>query len=248
MRLHTASRRTRRRPFVRVAHGAVVSLLVGGAAAAQASPLEQRVTAGDAAASAGTAVAVDGDTMVAGAPFGDVGTSADQGAVDAFFAPAPTGPTAPTGGGTGGGGSTAAPSGSFPGAPAPGPVQGGPAPTAADGPPVLSGLRVSPRVLHRRSPHAAITYSLSKTADVVLDLARATKRCGTAKRRCATRFTILLTFAATGVTGSNRVALPTQLARSARLKTGAYRLIATPTDGSGTHGRPATARLRMTGR
>jgi hypothetical protein len=107
---------------------------------------------------------------------------------------------------------------------------------SVDGPPVLSGLAVAPQGLHQSSPHATITYTLSETADVVLDLARTTKH---------SRSTIVLTFEATGVSGANTVAMPPDLMRSAHLPAGAYRLIATPTDGSGTHGEPATAPVRM---
>jgi hypothetical protein len=126
-------------------------------------------------------------------------------------------------------------------APPPGPGLG--SGTSAD-PPVVSGLQVTPRVLHGGSPHATIDYALSETADVVFDLARGTKACGT----CAPRWTIVMTFGATGANGPNRVALPAQAARDARLAPGAYRLIATPIDGTDTQGAPATARLRIAGR
>ena len=57
-----------------------------------------KLTASDGAAGddLGVSVAVDGDTILAGAPFDDVGANSDQGSVSIFFSPAPPPPPVAT--------------------------------------------------------------------------------------------------------------------------------------------------------
>ena len=111
----------------------------------------------------GSSVAIDAGATVAGAQFGDLGTTRDTGFASVFFAPDPTPPTTPPpapadgGSGTGVGGSHAT-----------GPGGGGS--VAAPAPPVLSRLKVSPSTIRSRGSRSR------KTGKITLHAVRGCQR------------------------------------------------------------------------
>jgi FG-GAP repeat len=189
----------------------------------------------------GVSVAVDGDTIVAGAPFDAVGADANQGSASVFFAAAPSPGVA-----------TTAP----------------PPPPPPDATPVLSKLKVSPsRFRSGSSPSKTarsragtkISFALSEAATVKLSFAKAEpgrtvgkacrkpNRANRGKRPC-TRYVTVGSFTVQGRSGSNTVAFAGSLSPGKRLAPGSYTLAATPTDGARNTGQTRTAKLRITTR
>ena len=202
-----------------------------------------KLTAGDGAERdlLGVSLAVDGDTIVAGAFLDDVDDSADQGSASVFFAATPLPAVA-----------TAAPP--------------PPPPPTSNAKPVLSKLKVSPSRFRGGSSlskvagsHAVakITFTLSEPATVKLSFAKAEpgrtvghacrkpNRSNHAKRPC-TRYVSVGSFTVQGRSGANTVAFAGRLPAGKRLAPGSYTLAATPTDGAQNTGQTRTAKLRIT--
>jgi hypothetical protein len=199
-------------------------------AAARTETAKLTATDGAAGDLLGFSVAVDGDTIVTGAPLDDV-NNADQGSASVFFAPVPPPPPPP-----------------------PPPAK-----------PVLSKLKISPSTFRRGSSLAKvsksrkgtkITFALSKTAKVKLSFAKAEpgrkvaktcrkpSRANRLKRRC-TRYVTVGSFTVQGRSGPNTVSFAGRLSRSKRLSPGSYKLTATPTDAAHNTGQPRTAKLKI---
>ena len=216
------------------AQGSAYTFARGGE---QARTETAKLTASDGAAGdvLGFSVAVDGTTILAGAPFDDAGANTDQGSASVFFAPASTPPPPP------------------------------PPPPPPSAKPILSKLKISPSTFRRGSSLAKISksrkgtkisFALSETAKVKLSFAKAKSgrkvaktcrklnRANRAKPRC-TRYVTIGSFTVQGRSGPNTVSFAGRLSRSKQLPPGSYKLTATPTDAARNTGRPRTAKLKI---
>jgi hypothetical protein len=211
----------------------------GGAARTETGKLT--AAAGAAKAELGVAVAIDGDTIVAGAP-------ADNSASVFLLPPPPPPPPTP-----------AAVTPTHASAQA----QSSAAAAHAPGKPALSKLAVKPKTIHRTAAasstaaeRARITFTLSAAASVELRFQKAEpgravgKTCAKPSRanrgrpHC-TRYATVGRFTVQGKPGAN--AVPFTGRRSARslFPVGRYRLVATPTGASGDKGAARTTTLRI---
>lgn len=225
-----------------VQQGAVYTFArVGAAARTETAKLTS--ADGNAGDVFGAAVAIDGDTILAGSPGDTLGPNADQGSAAVFFAARPVPPAAPL---------------------SPPPTSR-PAPPPPIAKPRLSELRISPRTFRTGTPlpriassrkGTRITFTLSTTANVALSFARAepgrevaktckrTNRSNLTKRRC-TRYVTSGSFTVQGQSGRNTVSFAGTISRSKRLRPGSYRLTATPTVNASDVGNSRTANLKI---
>jgi FG-GAP repeat len=200
-------------------------------AAARTETAKLTATDGAAGDLFGFSVAIDGDTILAGAPLDDINADSDQGSASVFFAPVPPPPPPP-----------------------PPPAK-----------PVLSKLKISPSTFRRGSSLARISksrkgtrisFALSATAKVKLSFAKAEpgrtvaktcrkpSRSNRGKPRC-TRYVTVGSLTVRGRKGANTVSFAGRLSRVRRLSPGSYKLTATPTDTAHNTGRPRTAKLKI---
>ncbi len=241
-----------------VAKGAVYTFTRSGASA--------RTETGTLSASDGSdktllgySVAIDADTILAGAPTQTVGRNLQQGSAYTFSRTGPgarrqTSELSDRDGAANDlfGLSVALDAGAtVVGAPIRGEVSvffsPSPPPAAK---PVLSKLAVNPRTIHLRSSHAkpprrgVVTFILSTAATVKLSFARsqpgrlAGTKCAkptraNRRRRHCTRLLIVRSVSVRGKAGTNTIALLGNLAGGRALRIGSYRLTATPTSASG---------------
>lgn len=190
----------------------------GAASRTQASKLTaSTVATGD---GLGTSVAIDGGTIVTGAPFDNIGNEADQGSASVFFPEAPRNP----------------------------PVAQ-PTPSVDRLAPSLSGTRLSRRRF--RSPGTTLSFRLSEAARLTLRIERKLKgrrvrrkgkiRCvrptrkNARRRRCA-RYKRAGSFTRTFAAGAHRIKFSGRIGRR-KLRPGSYRLTLTPTDAAGNRGK-----------
>jgi hypothetical protein len=176
----------------------------------------------------GDAVAVDGDTIVAGAPFDNSGAGPGQGSASVFFPAAPSDPELPQA-----------------------------SPGADLIAPRLAGARLS-RTRFRAGRGTVLSYRLSEAARVTLRIERKLKgrrvrsrgriRCvkrtrRNARRRCTLyRRVAILTRASKA--GLNRIAFSGRVG-GRKLRPGSYRLTLTPTDAAGNRGTPRRLSFRV---
>jgi hypothetical protein len=220
------------------AQGSVYTFTRAGAAARTQTAT---LTASDGALGDGLggSVAIDGDTIAAGAESDTVGADVNQGSASVFFAPA----TPPAG-------TTTTATATTP-------------PSRAK--PVLSRLKVSPNRFRRASSPSKIagsragtriTFTLSEAATVKLTFTRAEPGRSVAKtcrkptrsnrtKRPCTRSVTVGSFTVRGQAGRNAVAFTGTLPHGKRLAPGSYTLTATPTDNAHNAGQPRSAKLKV---
>ena len=164
----------------------------------------------------GSSVAIDGTTILAGAPGDDATGHVDQGSASVFFAPVP-----------------------LPVPPAVEPVL-----TKLKVSPKTSRRGTALPKLARSKKGTRISFTLSAAASVKLSFGKAAKgrkvgksckkptRSNRAERKC-TRYKSTGSFTVSGKAGANKVSFASKLSKSKRLSLGNYKLTATPTNAGG---------------
>jgi hypothetical protein len=186
------------------------------------------VAAGD---QLGTSVAIDGDTIVAGAPFDNIGAESSQGSASVFYPALPVDPPL---------------------------VQ--PTPSVDRFAPSLTGARLSRRRF-RAGRASMLSYRLSEAAKVTIRVERKLRgrrvrrngrtRCvkqtrGNVRRRRCARYKRTGSFTRNSTAGATRIKFSGRIG-GRKLRPGSYRLTLIPIDAAGNRGAPRRVSFRIVG-